>query len=322
MTTQQDEFFQTHAPDGVLTPQQAAEFLELSQGDTGTPTVPETGSAPIAAPAAEQNAPIVQGTEPDPANTVILARDGKHTIGYEVLVEAREGAKHWKAQAAELEALKAEAQARADAGQAPTQADNVLAAATTAIEQGVDPALFGDYSEEALARGVSALMERQAIALREEFRSELAKVVQPLQAKQTVDADAAHMNAIYAKHPDADSIHESQELKNWIASQPSFARAGYESVLQKGSTDEIIEFFDTFKAATGKTQAADPKAAARALIAQMEAPIPASLSDIPGGRAGAGNPYEALDRMAGPALADALESMSASQRDAYLNRQM
>lgn len=324
MTTQQDEFFQTHAQNGVLTPEQTAQFLELVQGDTGIQN-PENGSAPIAAPAVEQNTPAVQG-DPDPANTVILAKDGVHTIGYEKLVEAREGEKHWKAQAeaqaAELEALKVAALARADAGQAPTQADNVVAAAAAAIEQGVDPAIFGDYSEEALAKGIRQLVTEQADALRAEMRGELAKAVQPLKATQAVDATAAHMDAIYTKHPDADSIHRSLELKNWIATQPSFARAGYESVLQKGSTEEIIEFFDTFKAATGKTQAADPKAAARAAIARMEAPVPTSLSDIPGGRAGASNPYEALDRMAGPALAEALESMSNSQREAYLNRQM
>jgi hypothetical protein len=324
MTTQQDEFFQTHAQDGVLTPEHAAQFLELVQGDTSTPL--EIGSAPTAAPVVEQSTLAVQGTDPDPANTVILAKDGIHTIGYEKLVEAREGEKHWKAQAeaqaAELDALKAAALARADAGQAPTQADNVVAAAAAAIEQGVDPAIFGDYSEEALAKGIRQLVAEQAEALRAEMRGELAKAVQPLKATQAVDATAAHMDAIYAKHPDADSMHESQELKDWIGRQPSFARAGYESVLQKGSTAEIIEFFDTFKAATGKTQAADPKAAARALIAQMDAPVPASLSDIPGGRAGASNPYEALDRMAGPALADAMESMSSSQREAYLNRQM
>lgn len=326
MTTTQ-EFFQEHAQDGVLTPQQAAQFLELAQGDTGT--TPETDDAPAVIADADKTQTVVQG-DPDPANTVILAKDGKHTIGYEKLVEAREGEKHWKAQAeaqaAELEALKAEALARANAGQAPTQADNVVAVAAAAIEQGVDPDIFGDYSEEALAKGIQALMSKQVAQLSAELRGELAQLVQPLQQKQAVDATQTHYEAIYAKHPDADSIAESKELTDWIARQPSFARAGYESVLQKGTTAEIVEFFDTFKAATGKTKAgtaqADPKVVARAALAKLHDAVPSSLSDIPGGTAGPANKHEAMAKLSPADLAEALSDMSESARNAFLNRRM
>lgn len=327
MTTTQ-EFFQTHAQDGVLTPQQAAQFLELAQGDTGLQT-PEIDDVPAVIADASKTTPAVQG-EPDPANTVILAKDGKHTIGYEKLVEAREGEKHWKAQAeaqaAELDALKAEALARANAGQAPTQADNVVAAAAAAIEQGVDPDIFGDYSEEALAKGIQALMSKQVAQLSAELRGELAQLVQPLQQKQAVDATQAHYEAIYAKHPDADSLAESKELKDWIGKQPSFVRTGYESVLAKGTTAEIVEFFDAFKAATGKTQAgnaqADPKAVARAALAKLQDAVPSSLSDIPGGTAGPANKHEAMSKLSPIEQAEALAEMSQDAREAFLNRRM
>ena len=49
-TTQQTEFLQQHAQDGVMTPEQAAQFLELAEGDTGT-KLPDTSSVPSAAPA-------------------------------------------------------------------------------------------------------------------------------------------------------------------------------------------------------------------------------------------------------------------------------
>ncbi len=49
-TTQQTEFLQQHAQDGVMTPEQAAQFLELVEGDTGT-KLPDTSSVPSAAPA-------------------------------------------------------------------------------------------------------------------------------------------------------------------------------------------------------------------------------------------------------------------------------
>jgi inorganic pyrophosphatase len=322
MTTPQQEFLQTHAPDGVMTPQQAAQFLELAQGDTGTTPGSVT---PDAEPVADANTP--ESAEPAP---VILAKDGVHTIPFEKLAEAREAEKHWKAQAeareTELQALRAEAQARADAGQAPTKTDNAVAAATAAIESGADPEIFGDFSEAALAAGINKLVAAKVEEMTAGMRAQLEQTMAPFQAKQAIDAQAAHYGAIYAKHPDADSIAESKELADWIAAQPSFARKGYESVLAKGSTAEIVEFFDTFKAATGRAQAtapqADVKAAAKALIARAAVPVPASLSDIPGGHAGPAGKHEALSKLSPIQQAEALADMSQDQRDAYLNRRM
>ena len=227
MTTTQ-EFFQEHAQNGVLTPQQAAQFLELAQGDTGI--TPETDDVPAVIADAVDTPQAVQAA--DPANTVILAKDGKHTIGYEKLVEAREGEKHWRAQAeaqaTELEALRASAQARADAGVTATRTDNAVAAATAAIDEGVDPNIFGDFSEEDLAKGLKTLMRKEVAQLSAELRGELAQLVQPMQQKKAVDATAEHYKAIRASHPDADSIADSKELSEWIAQQPSFVRPGYE----------------------------------------------------------------------------------------------
>ncbi|PTT39846.1 hypothetical protein DBR23_10080, partial [Acidovorax sp. HMWF018] len=87
-----------------MTPEQAAQFLELVEGDTGT-TLPDAGGEPGATPAdagttttpdAERQPSTNDGestpaasNEPDPANAVILAKDGKHTIPYSKLEEAR-----------------------------------------------------------------------------------------------------------------------------------------------------------------------------------------------------------------------------------------
>lgn len=338
MTNTTNEFFQTHAPSGDMNPQQAAQLLELAMGDTGS--TPDNGGAPSDTPEADQGAAAWQGNEegqpgvktpaadPDPANTVVLAKDGVHTIAYQKLVDARAGEQHWKSQAAaaqqQLEALQQQAEQRANAGQAPTATDNAAAAAAAAIENGVDPEIFGDYSEEALAKGIRTLVNAQVSQMTEKMRGELSQLVQPLQQKQATDATQAHYQTIYEKHPDADSIAESKELADWIAKQPSFARAGYESVLQKGNAAEIVEFFDQFKSATGKTQqpAVDPKAAARAAIANMAPTVPASLTDIPGGRAGAVGRMEALDQLNAVDQLEAMQGMNPQQIEAYLNRQL
>ena len=343
MNTITNEFFQAHAPSGDLSPTQAAELLELAMGDTGT-TLPDNGGEPGATPGAEQAAAAVPGNEEgqpgvktpeaesDPANAVVLAKDGVHTIAYQKLVDARAGEQHWKSQATaaqqQLEALQLEAAKRADAGQAPTATDNAAAVASAAIENGVDPNIFGDYSEEALAKGIRMLNAQSTAALRDQLKTELLAEVKaelaPFQQQSAKTATDQHYQAIYEKHPDADSIAESKELADWIAKQPSFARAGYESVLQKGTAAEIVEFFDQFKSATGKTQppAADPKTAARAAIANMPAAVPASLSDIPGGRAGAVNRMEAMDQLSAVDKLEAMQGMTPQQIDAFLNRQL
>ena len=62
--------------------------------------------------------------------------------------------------------------------------------------------------------------------------------------------------------------------------------------------------------------------AARAAIANAQQQVPSSLSDFPGGRAGATSRMEALDALSPAALADALEALPQAQRDLYLSRQM
>lgn len=343
-TTQQTEFLQQHAQDGVMTPEQAAQFLELVEGDTGT-KLPDTSSVPSAAPAdavastdpaaelePSKNAgelPPPSDVQPDPANTVILAKDGKHTIPYSKLEEARQAEQAARAAAqaaqAELAALRAQADQRAAAGVAPTAADNASAIVQQALETGdVDPAIFGDFSEGAMAKGIATLIQQGFTSLRQEL--------EPLKAQHQTSEVEKHYGAIYQAHPDADSIAESQELESWIASKPSFTQTAYRAVLDpqgNGTAKDVIELFSAFKKETGATQAAaapapsvDPKAAAKAAIAAAQPAVPASLSDFPGGRAGASSRMEALDALSPADLAEALEAMPQAQRDLYLSRQM
>ena len=348
MNNQQEEFLQTI--DGEATAEQLDQLLELGgKGDTVVVST-EDGGAPDASTAkagevsaaseADKNGKAAdtadegatQTGEPDPASTVILARDGKHTIGYEKLVEAREAAASAKALLdtanQELATLRAEAQKRAESGEAATKLDNQVAAADAAIAAGVDASLFGDFSEEALAKGISALVEKQVSERVAAAIAPLNAKLEPIQQKQVVDANTAHYTEIYTKHPDADSIAESKELADWIAAQPSFARNGYQNALDKGTTAEVIELFDTFKAATGKTQAsddsanaADVKAKAKEAIEKTSARVPVSLSDIPGGKVGATNVFDAAaDSDNGADLLEAMQGWNPTQIETFLNR--
>ena len=329
-------------------PEQAAQLLELAlQGDTGA-AAPEKGNEPgvttgtgEAQPTGDAgktgteggNAGGGEGNDPDPANTVILAKDGKHTIGFEKLVEARQSAQHYKAQLeaaqGELARLQAEAQQRADAGQTATQVDNQVATAQAAIDAGVDPAIFGDFSEEALAKGIQTLVAAQVAA---QVQQQVSQALAPLQQKQAQEAGNAHYEAIYAKHPDADSIAESKELADWIGSQPSFVQAGYQAVLEKGTTSEVIELFDRFKQATGIATAAGAagpqvnadqvRAQAKAAVASASGAVPTSLSDFPGGRPAGVTREEAMADMTGPDLLENMAAMTPQQIETFLNRSL
>lgn len=319
MTINQDEFFQNLDAENI-TPEQAAQMLEFGlEGDTGS--VPELESETPEAPteqvdAVDQEASEIEEAagqaEPDP---VLLAKDGKHTIPYEKLVEAREGERHWKAQAeaaaAELERLREQAQTRADAGEAPTATDQNAAIAQEAIDQGIDPDLFGDFSEEDLAKGVMKLIDQR-----------LQQQTQKMTEQQSRDAAAkAHYDTIYNAHPDADSIIESKELAEWIATQPGHVKLGIETVLSTGSAQQVVEVFTAFKQSTGKAQPAeDIRAKARQAAESARQEPPVSLSDIPGGRASGATLEEQVAGLDGTDLLERMQDMSPEQIESLLNR--
>ena len=336
--------------DGALTPEQASQALALAeQGDT---VKTETGDAPASTTATDdQSAATTQeqdeqkqaaspnkddasgkdkvGTTDetgiDPAKAVVLAKDGVHTIPYDRLEKARQGEQHWRAQAEaaqqQLAELQARAQARADAGQAPTKTDNMVAQAEAAIEAGADAGLFGDFSEEALASGIAKLVTQQVAA-------QVNKAMEPLQAKQQQSEAQAHYDAIYKAHPNADSIAQSAEFKAWVDAQPSVVRNAYWQLFdpqEGGSAEQIVEVFDAFVKSSSKsalTTEAPDRAKAEAAAASARAEPPVSLSGIPGGRADGLSPQERMASLGGQELYSAMENMNPAQIEAYLNKQM
>lgn len=323
MATTQAEYFLEHAASGELTDAQMAELLALPEGDTTGLLVEGGQPEPAPVDTTDKTPSAGVSTQQDPANAVVLAKDGVHTIPYEKLVEARDGEKHWKAQAeaaqAQLAQLQAQAEQRAAAGQKPTQQDNAVAQATAAIEAGVDPELFGDFSEEAIAKGVQKLVDARVAVIEAKF----AEAMKPLQQKAQLTEAEKHFQAIYQAHPDADSLTESAELKAWIDSHPSFVRSGFQAVLQQGTTTQVVELFDAFKAATGKAQtptAANAAATAKAVIDKAQSQGPASLSDIPGSAAGPADEFEAMRQMSATDLMGKLEGKTPEQIEALMAR--
>lgn len=319
MTIKTEEHPLSTDTDNAVAMYQAAmrESEQAATGDTGDQ--PEHGGAPTTTTGQGDGK---ESSEAQTEKQVLMAKDGVHTIPYEKLTEARSSAQQWQAQAEaaqrELQALQASAQARADNGQAPTRTDTMVAAAEAAIDAGADPADFGDFSEEALVAGIRKTVSAQV-------QAEVAKALAPLRKQEQESAVDAHHSAILTAHPDASSVVQSAEMEAWVKAQPSYAQPGIRQVLEEGTTGQVIELISSFKESTGavgKGAQGGRQAAAQAAIQRAQSPIPNSLSDIPGGRAGGSSLTDRMASMSEVDLFNAVNSgeISTTQLDAYLNR--
>lgn len=328
----QEQFFLANAVNGELTDAQTMQMMSLPEGDTPllTGESSETPAAAVQNEADTDDADPGKQVDPAPApaatpapeapKPVVLAKDGIHTIPFETLEQAREGEKHWRTLAEQaqqqLEALK-----NAPAtGAAPTPA--VPAPQAEAFK-----ADFGDFSEEAIAKGVEKLVEAKVAAI---VDAKVNTALAPVQERQAKTEAEEHLDAIHAKHPDMESVVPSREFAAWFHAQPKFAQPGIQAVLKEGTADEVNELLDTYKAATGKTtpdpvpQAPDPVATARAkaaaVIAKAQTAVPSSLSEIPA----AGNVHhdqgEAMLEMSDASLMTMFDGKSPEQIRAMLDR--
>jgi hypothetical protein len=299
----------------------AAEAPEQDAGTTDAQADTQPDTQPDAQPDAQDDAEPV---------APILSKSGAYTIPYQKLADARAERDALRAQVAQLQqhldglsttqqqniaTAQSEAVSRADAGQSQTEADANLAAATDAVMQGADVALFGDFSEESIAKGVAELTRRSMDQLRAEFRESMAKDQAAKSEQEAALAQqSAHESAILQAHPDAYELAESAEFEAWSAALPAYARAGIAHALTQGTTQEVIEVLDAFQASrtTQGIRTHSPEATKRRMPATLsEIPGAAPTDDIQQTLAMAGNPNALIERMSG---------MTPEQVDALMNR--
>lgn len=289
--------------------------------------------AGIPANTTTEQAAGAQATQDDEKPAPIASKSGEYTIPYEKLTSARTERDQYKAEAAQLReqlasltaaqasnfaAAQQQAQTRADAGQAPTQADSNLALAQAAAAQGVDVAIFGDFSEEGIANGVAQLVAQMEARANARVEEKVNAALAPLREREAQSAVNAHQQAIYGAHPDADEVYESSEFKAWMGSQPSYARAAIEYTLANGTAQQVVEVFSTFKGATGKGTPAD--AVSKALAKAQQQP-PMSLSELPGASASGNGDAERVAALAGDpaALLDFMTGLSPEKQTRLMN---
>lgn len=292
------------------------------QGTTDANLETTTAQANEGAIAGNDNAGNQEIEQPAP----IASKSGAYQIPYEKLVEARTERDSLKQRNAELEQqlqqlsaqqqtnlqqAQQQAQDRAQAGQGATQADANLAAAQAAMAQGVDMELFGDFSEESIAKGIAQLVDaklQQALAPMNELQAKKAKQ----------SAADAHYSAIYAAHNDADEIVESSQWNQWLQGLPAFMRTATEQTLKAGSTEQVIEVFNTFKQQTSAGDGGKPNV--QALMGKAQQVPPYTLTDVPGGLAAKSSAEQMAAAARDPAsLIDMFEGKSVEEIERLMN---
>jgi hypothetical protein len=327
-----EQFIQTHADaDGNVSDADMTKLLTGGhQGDTaaGQPAdtgVPAAGSDANNAPAPAAGSPAsppaqapaaappaaVDPTLVDESKAVILARDGVHTIDFQKLVDAREEARAAKAEAEEWRSKAADLMAKATAP---------AAAAPAAPTAAPDGSIFGDYSDEAIKKGLQTLAAEAA----GKSKSEMAAELEPLKQHMAHQAAEAHFNAINAKHPDVGSIVESTEFNRWVDAQPSFVRDAYKVVLEKGTATQVVEMLDTYRTANPAKSAAAPAVDVSKqvddAIAKAKLKAPSSLSDIPAGSAAHHDEAGAMAEMSTTDLMTKFAGKSPAEIEAMVRR--
>ena len=308
MMKTQEAFYLEHQVNGELTDAQTMQMLSLPEGDSTTPVQSDVPDIAAAEVKPEIKVEVVEVPKQDP---VILAKDGVHTIPFERLAEARESERLARQMAAELQA----------------QLDALKSAPVAKVEtpEPVDHGdVFGDFSEEAIAKGVEKLVASKTAALTADLEARLAAVLAPLQEKQVESATDLHFSTINKAHPDVESVVPSQEFNNWIDSQPSVVRGSLKSAIEQGTALEVIEVLDAYKASTGKTVAQTPKvdvaAAAQAAIAKAQSAPPMSLSEIPAGANVVSDEVNAMMEMSSAGLMSKFDGKSPEQIMALMSR--
>lgn len=281
----------------------------------------EGGDAPgaTAKPADEPKAGVApQGDD----KAVVLSKDGKHTIPYSELADARERA----AQLERENAVLREKQQPSQEEQAAAKAAEKLAAAPEPVN--LDD-LEGQY-QDALLEGDRA----KATEIRRNINAEIQRQAEAAAQKRIADDQAAQaakaaQDAIQATAAKAIESYPFLDHKSPNANQQAITdvRVWTKHLVEEGmapaqALDEAVKRFAPIYApakSQGTTEADAAKKAAEA-IAAAKSGVPASLSAIPAGTPSPHDEATALLNMDGHALTNKFVGKTPEQIEALINK--
>jgi hypothetical protein len=282
------EWFLQHAPAyeslsldqvNALARGEQVEYGETAPDAQATePAAVSAEPAPAAKAADSSATPAAAKTEP--AEPVVLAKDGSHTIPF-----------------SELEA----ARARGDALEAALKAKDELldslkgakkddaGTGGTVAQEDVLADFKKQYPEiaELLAPALQKIVDAGVDARVATMRKELDAAITPLQQSAQDTQVDYHFQTITDAVPDFETLRDSGKVEEWIKTQPSYIRNAAETVLKEGTASEVIELFNQYKATLAKPaepaapSKAELEAAAKKAIENAKGGTPKSLTDVP-----------------------------------------
>jgi hypothetical protein len=273
-------------------------------GDTEVEEAEEHSESPDA---------VEEETEEQPE---VLAKDGKHTIPFQVLEEARNKAAEWETFASQqaeliksLQAAKVE-----DAGTGDTKAQE----AVIAEYQGEFPEVVEDmkpYIQKMIDEGIKNGLSQ--------FQNEINERVAPVEKIANETAAERYFSSIRAAHPDVDTIVDDKAFNVWVNKQPSFVKASYIEALEyKRPASDLIEMFSAYKEAAGidKQPVTNVTGKAKTIIANTKRSGPGSLTDIPAGTTGKHDEVEQMLTMTSRELEQKLWNKSPEEVNKIISK--
>ena len=315
---------------GKLDPNLAAALLEMEDAKLNGETVPvaELGNEPGITQGQVENPKAAQAPSDDEMNAknaVVMAKDGIHTIPFEKLAEARDEAKEWRQRFEEQQAHIAAMQQAQPNQAAPAVAEGNLQTAQALIEASGNDAdvieLFGDFSEQAIAKAVNTLVQQQLSTHVTAIVQQQLNQVQ--QEQQTLTAQEQHFKSISDTHPDWTSVVESSEFDTWMSKQPSYIQDGINQVFKGGTAQQVNQVLSDYKTQNNlvvNDPVASIKEAAKQAVNNARSQVPHSLSDLPAGSPTAVSREERLSNLNGAELVEEMGSWTQEQIDAYTLR--
>jgi len=308
-----DEAIESGDPDLI----EKALELEESKGEQGVVSEEETEAAAEAA--AEESSEDDNGSPADPEDEpekVLMSKDGKHQIPYDVLEHERQQTKQLREQ------LEREQQARAELESKQAQNDQLLEGVKAKLEkQGMDVETFiaeqDEFSDEQwaeieedygpLAKAMKALVQNQKnmaqrIASQPTVSTESA---QPVQENPVVAAVKANADLNAWQSGDSDRWAYAQQVDAKLRQDPAWANKSLE--------ERFAEAAKQTKSAFGDDVSIEDKA--KAAIDKTKQTAPDSLSDIGSAPTKTKTTVEAMQDMSAEQIHAQLDGMSQDQLD-------
>ncbi len=282
--------------------------------------------APVKAPEKEAE----PSAEPTETPVPILARDGKSTIPYSQLENARklekEARKKLEAANAELEALRKQPDPpKVDPSSTPEPTPDP-------VEADAETPDFGGLRDEFPDAVIDAMEATHKVAVVK---------VQKLEAKidrlEAADADVEAAEKADMDEQVRDAIDKNETLSDWEANNPEmWGKALKVDDFLRTQTDGEwagSSFADRFEKVVELTKAMEPakqpsseptaeeiKARAEEKLREAGSAVPTSMSSIPGGSPPPQNEQENIEQTSEVQLAAKFEKMTQEQQDEYLSK--